>query len=228
MMDLVRNLSDVFLHLDKNLNLWAASMGGWLYVVLFLIVFCETGLLILPFLPGDSLLFAVGALASGDGSSINLPLAGVLLSIAAVVGDAMNYSIGYRLGPKVFRSRSSRFLNQKHLQHAQAFYQRHGGKTIILARFVPIIRTFAPFVAGVGQMSYRRFALFNVIGGVGWVASLMAAGYYFGQAPFVKDHFELVVVAIVVISVLPAVFEFVRARRSKKTKPALLSVAEVQ
>ena len=176
MMDLARNLIDIFLHLDKNLNLWAAGMGGWLYVVLFLIVFCETGLLILPFLPGDSLLFAIGALASGDGSSIHLFLAGFLLSIAAIAGDAVNYSIGYHLGPKVFRSRSSRLLNQKHLQHAQAFYERHGGKTIILARFVPIIRTFAPFVAGVGKMSYRRFALFNVVGGIGWVASLMAAG----------------------------------------------------
>ena len=163
-----------------------------------------------PFLPGDSLLFAVGAVAATPDSPINLPLTAVLLIVAAVLGDAVNYWIGYKLGPKVFASEGSRLLNKKHLIEAQKFYDRHGGKTIILARFVPIVRTFAPFVAGVGRMNYGRFLLFNVVGGVAWVLICLLAGWRFGSRPFVQKNFELVLVAIVVISVLPVAFEVVR------------------
>jgi membrane-associated protein len=211
--DLLRWLVDISLHLDKTLNHCAKTMGGGLYAVLFVIIFCETGLVVTPFLPGDSLLFAVGALGSTEASAINLPLAGVLMSLAAVIGDAVNYSIGYRIGPKVFYSQTSRLLNKKHLLEAQRFYEKYGGKTITLARFLPIIRTFAPFVAGVGKMSYLHFAFYNVTGAVAWVALLLLAGYYFGQVPFVKQHFELVIVAIIVISLLPTVVGAVRSKK---------------
>ncbi len=212
----IHHLIDIALHLDKHLNDLAASMGGYLYALLFLIIFAETGLVITPFLPGDSLLFAVGALASTPGSPINLPLVIFLLCIAAILGDAVNYSIGYKIGPKVFSREDSRLLNKKHLLYAHEFYEKYGGKTIILARFIPIIRTFAPFVAGIGKMSYPKFALYNVAGAIAWVVLLALAGHWFGQVPFVKKHFEIVIVAIVIISVLPAVFEFWRARRNAK------------
>src|SRR5438128_8088439 len=172
-------------------------MGGWLYALLFLIVFCETGLVVTPFLPGDSLLFAIGALAAAQGSSINLPLVMALLCLAANLGDVTNYSIGYRVGPKVFSREGSRLLNRKHLLEAQRFYGKHGRKTIILARFVPIIRTFAPFVAGIGRMAFVRFITFSIGGGALWVVSLTCAGYVFGQRKVVKENFELVVLAIV-------------------------------
>jgi len=209
-------LLDIFLHLDRHLNEWAGSMGGWLYPLLFAIVFCETGLVITPFLPGDSLLFAVGALAAIEGSPIDITLVTVLLCVAAVVGDAVNYAIGRRLGPQVFRSESSRLLNRKHLLRAQAFYEKHGGKTIILARFIPIVRTFAPFVAGVGRMSYARFALFNVTGGVVWVVLFLLAGYLFGNLPAVKERFHYVIVGIIVVSLLPLLVEWLRARRAAR------------
>lgn len=209
-------LLDIFLHLDRHLNEWAGSMGGWLYPLLFAIVFCETGLVITPFLPGDSLLFAVGALAAIEGSPIDITLVTVLLCVAAVVGDAVNYAIGRRLGPQVFRSESSRLLNRKHLLRAQAFYEKHGGKTIILARFIPIVRTFAPFVAGVGRMSYARFALFNVTGGVVWVVLFLLAGYLFGNLPAVKERFHYVIVGIIVVSLLPLLVEWLRARRAPR------------
>src|SRR5262249_26965695 len=157
---------DIFLHLDTHLNDLAGALGGWLYSVLFLIIFCETGLVVTPFLPGDSLLFAIGALAAIEGSPLQIPLILVLLSLAGVSGDAVNYAIGYRVGPRVFTSETSRLLNKRHLLRTQAFYEKYGGKTIILARFMPVVRTFAPFVAGIGKMRYARFALFNVIGGV--------------------------------------------------------------
>jgi membrane-associated protein len=211
-MSLISSLIDIFLHLDQHLNEWAALLGPWLYVVLFVIVFCETGLVVTPFLPGDSLLFAVGALASIEGSVISLPLVALLLLIAAIVGDATNYYIGYRVGPRVFAKEGSRLLNKGHLLRAQRFYERHGGKTIILARFIPIIRTFAPFVAGIGQMRYGRFAAFNVVGALCWVLSFLIAGYAFGGAEVVKRNFHFVVVAIVLISVIPAVIEFFKAR----------------
>lgn len=212
----------IFFHLDTALNIWASQLGGWLYLVLFVVIFCETGLIILPFLPGDSLLFALGALGSTTNSAINLPLVGLVLVVAAVVGDAVNYAIGARLGSSIFRSESSRFLNKKHLLAAHEFYEKYGGKTIILARFIPIIRTFAPFVAGIGKMTYWHFAIYNVTGAVLWVTSLMTVGYFFGQMNWVKEHFEVVVVAIIVISVLPAVVEFIRGRaRAKREATAV-------
>jgi membrane-associated protein len=223
-MELIQQAIDIFLHLDAHLNELAGSMGGWLYVLLFLIIFCETGLVITPFLPGDSLLFAIGALAAIDGSPIHLPVILVLLTIAAIAGDAVNYAIGYRVGPRVFSSTTSRLLNKSHLLRTQQFYEKYGGKTIILARFMPIIRTFAPFVAGIGRMRYARFALFNVVGGTVWVAAFALAGYFFGNVPVVKRNFHFVIVAIIIISVMPPVIEFLRARReaaaAKSVAPA--------
>jgi membrane-associated protein len=209
----LKNFIDIFLHLDKHLNEWAGTMGGWLYGLLFLIIFCETGLVVTPFLPGDSLLFAVGALCATDGSPISLPMVIGLLFVAAVAGDAVNYQIGKRIGPAAFSSETSKLLNKKHLLRTQAFYEKHGGKTIIIARFMPIIRTFAPFVAGVGTMSYRRFFVFNVVGAAAWVGSFSLLGYFFGNVPAVKRNFTFVIGAIVVISVLPGVIEFLRSRR---------------
>ena len=213
-MEFIQHLVDIFLHLDVHLNDLAASLGPWLYVLLFLIVFAETGLVVTPFLPGDSLLFAIGALASREGSPINVGFAVVLLAIAAVLGDAVNYAIGYRVGPRVFVSETSRLLNKEHLVRTQRFYEKYGGKTIILARFMPVVRTFAPFVAGIGRMRYVQFAAYNVVGGVVWVAAFTLAGYYFGEVPVVKRNFHYVILAIIVISTLPPVIEFLRARRS--------------
>ncbi len=204
---------DIFLHLDRHLNQWAGQLGGWLYALLFVIVFAETGLVVTPFLPGDSLLFAVGALSATDGSPIDVWMVGILLTVAAIVGDAVNYSIGRRLGPRVFASESSRLLNKQHLMRAHAFYEKHGGKTIIIARFIPIVRTFAPFVAGVGAMGYARFATYNVVGALTWIWSFLMLGFWFGNREIVRKNFTMVIAAIVIISVLPAVVEFVRARR---------------
>jgi membrane-associated protein len=215
-------LVDILLHLDRYLNDWATKLGAGLYAVLFLVVFCETGLVVTPFLPGDSLLFAVGALSATEGSPISLPLVMVLLFVAAVVGDAVNYSIGRRIGPAAFRSEGSWLLNKKHLLRTQAFYELHGGKTIIMARFVPIVRTFAPFVAGIGDMRYRRFFSFNVIGAAAWVLLLTGAGRAFGNVPVVKKNFEIVILGIIAVSVLPMVVEYLRARRAPPaaTEPA--------
>jgi membrane-associated protein len=217
-MDL-KHLIDIFLHLDVHLNDWATQLGGGLYGLLFLIVFCETGLVVTPFLPGDSLLFAVGALAAIDGSPLSLPLIIALLFAAAVLGDAVNYAIGRRLGPAVFRSERSWLLNKKHLYRTQGFYEKHGGKTIILARFMPIIRTFAPFVAGIGKMAYSRFLMFNVVGAFAWVASFSTLGYLFGEVPAVKRNFTAVIGVIIVISVMPGVIEYIRARRAAAATP---------
>jgi membrane-associated protein len=214
-MQLIRQLIDIFLHLDRYLDQWMAWMGGGpIYLILFVVLFCETGLVVTPFLPGDSLLFTVGALAARDGSPLSIYVCIPLLAAAAVIGDAVNYSIGYRLGPKVFRSDTSRWLNKKHLLKAQAFYEKYGGKTIVIARFVPIIRTFAPFVAGIGKMGYRRFAIFNVSGGVLWVTVLTLAGYFWGNLPFVKNNFQYVLIVIIILSILPAVIEYWRERRA--------------
>ncbi|WP_442485625.1 DedA family protein [Aeoliella sp. SH292] len=208
----VNTLIDIFLHLDQHLGELTTSLGGWTYVVLILIIFCETGLVVMPFLPGDSLLFAVGALCAIPESNLNLGLMMVLLCVAAILGDAVNYAIGRHFGPRVFASETSRFLNKKHLEYTARFYARHGGKTIILARFIPIIRTFAPFVAGIGKMDYRRFAMFNVVGGIAWVVGFLTLGYAFGNLPFVKDQFHYVILGIIVVSVMPAVIEFLRSR----------------
>jgi membrane-associated protein len=208
----MHELIDIVLHLDVHLNQWAESLGPWTYVLLFAIVFAETGLVVTPFLPGDSLLFAVGALAATEGSPIEPVEVSVLLCVAAVLGDAVNYAAGKLFGPKVFTSEGSRLLNKKHLVRTQRFYEKHGGKTIILARFVPIVRTFAPFVAGIGRMGYRRFATFNVVGGVVWVVLFVVAGYAFGNLPVVKERFHLVIFGIIGVSLLPMAWEFLRAR----------------
>jgi len=216
-MEALRELVDIFLHLDKHLNAWAAELGPWTYVLLFTIVFCETGLVITPFLPGDSLLFAVGALSASEGSPIHPVHVSVLLIIAAILGDAVNYTIGRRIGPRVFKE-GSRFFKKAHLDRTHAFYEKHGGKTIILARFIPIVRTFAPFVAGIGKMSYRHFAAYNVIGAIVWVVLFVWAGWQFGKTPFVQKNFHYVILAIIVLSVLPGVFEFWRARRASSAR----------
>ena len=203
---------DVFLHLDQHLNTWAGALGPWLYVLLFAIVFCETGLVVTPFLPGDSLLFAVGALATTPDSPIHVVTVSLLLIVAAILGDATNYAIGRRVGPRVFSRESSWLLNKQHLIRTQHFYEHHGGKTIFLARFMPIVRTFAPFVAGIGRMEYRRFAGYNVAGGITWVVLFIGAGYLFADLPIVKDRFHYVILGIIGVSVLPIVFEFARAQ----------------
>ncbi len=205
-------LIDVMLHLDRYLVDWSQIVGPWLYLILFVVIFCETGLVVTPFLPGDSLLFAVGALAALEGSAVALPVILPLLIIAAVIGDALNYSIGRWMGPAVFKREDSKLLNKKHLLKTKEFYDRHGGKTIVIARFAPIIRTFAPFVAGIGQMQYRRFAVFNISGGIAWVSSFLLAGFYFGNLPMVKRNFHIIIFAIIFISLLPTIIEVVRAR----------------
>jgi membrane-associated protein len=209
---------DQFLGLFRDLKGTVEGWSGepWFAWVLFAILFVETGLVVMPFLPGDSLLFAVGAVAGGENSQANLPWLMFVMTAGAVLGDAVNYSIGAWIGPRVFTSESSRLLNKKHLMRAHEFYERYGGKAIVLARFVPIVRTFAPFVAGVGRMNYPRFAIFNVAGGVGWVVSLTLLGVWFGGIGWVEDHFETVIVMIVVISTLPLVVEYVKARRAAK------------
>lgn len=214
-MEILTQIVDIFLHLDVHLNAWAAWMGIWLYVVIFVVVFCETGLVVTPFLPGDSLLFACGALAAAEGSSICLPWLVAVVFVAAVLGDFCNYETGKWLGPKVFTKENSLFLNKDHLNKAHAFYEKYGGKTIILARFIPIIRTFAPFVAGIGKMTYFHFASYNLIGALAWVLLFALGGYYFADLPVVQQHFHYVVVAIIVISVLPAVYEFWAARKKQ-------------
>jgi membrane-associated protein len=212
-MEFISQLIDIFFHLDQHLNAWAAALGVWVYLILFLIIFCETGLVVTPFLPGDSLLFAVGALAASDGSPLNIATVILLLCTAGILGDAVNYSVGLRLGPKVFHSDTSRWLNRKHLLRAQSFYERYGGKTIVLARFISIIRTFAPFVAGIGKMRYRRFAIFNFTGAIAWVTLFALGGYRFGNIPAIKRNFHFVIVAIIIISIMPAVIEFFLERR---------------
>ncbi|HXF40977.1 MAG TPA: DedA family protein [Blastocatellia bacterium] len=212
-MEFIGKLVDFFLHLDKHLNDIIGQYGTWTYLILFLIIFCETGLVVLPFLPGDSLLFAAGAFAALG--SLNVFWLFVLLSIAAIAGDTVNYWLGYWLGPRVFHREKSRFLNKKHLERTHAFYEKYGGKTIIIARFIPIVRTFAPFVAGIGSMTYWRFIAYNVIGGVAWVAICVFSGYKFGNLEVVRKNFSLVIVAIVLISVLPMLIEYVRHRLNK-------------
>jgi membrane-associated protein len=211
----ISELLEYFLHPQPHLASLTTSMGWWFYLLLFAIIFCETGLVVTPFLPGDSLLFAVGALAADNASSLSMSILFGLLVAAAVIGDAVNYAIGYRLGPKVFKYEQSRFFNKNHLLRAQTFYEKYGNMTIILARFVPIVRTFAPFVAGIGKMRYPRFFLYNCVGAVAWVAICLGSGYVFGGLPWVTKHFELVVLAIVFISVLPMAFEFLKAWRQR-------------
>ena len=209
-MDWVFYFIDFFLHLDKYLPLIIQSFGIWAYVIMFFVIFCETGLVVTPILPGDSLLFALGAFAAQGALNIEILL--ISLCIAAVAGDTVNYSIGKFLGPKVFHYPDSRFFKREYLVRTHQFYEKHGGKTIIIARFVPIIRTFAPFVAGIGTMKYLRFISYNIVGGVSWICLFLLAGYYFGGIPAVKRNFTLVIIAIIIISVMPGVIEYVRQK----------------
>jgi len=213
MTELLPWVIDAILHLDKHLDAVIRTYGLWTHLLLFLIVFCETGLVVTPILPGDSLLFAAGTFAALG--SLNLAWIIVSLSVAAVAGDTVNYWIGNLVGPKVFTQKTSRFFRKEYLDRTHQFYEKCGGKTIIIARFVPIIRTFAPFVAGIGSMTYIRFIAYNVVGGVSWIMILVLAGYFFGNVPMVKHNFSLVILAIIIISILPAVIEFVHHRTSK-------------
>jgi membrane-associated protein len=207
--------------LQEILNLLAAELGPWTYLLLFAIVFCETGLVVTPFLPGDSLLLAVGALAAIDGSPLSLPLLLILLFTAAIAGDNVNYWIGYRVGPRVFSSERSWLFNKKYLLRAQEFYEKYGGKAIVLARFVPIIRTFAPFVAGIGRMKYRWFLFYSLTGGAVWVLLFVLGGYAFGNVPVVKRNFHLVIFAVIFVSLLPPIFEAYLARRRRALEAAV-------
>jgi membrane-associated protein len=211
-MDLIASFLDLVVHLDQHLRALAQNYGNWIYAVLFLIVFLETGLVVTPFLPGDSLLFVAGTIAAAGELHVHGLV--LLLIFAAIIGDSVNYAVGRYLGPRVFRFEDSRFFKRAYLERTHAFFERHGGKTIIIARFVPIIRTYAPFVAGIGAMSYRDFLLFNVTGAILWVVSLTYAGYFFGNLPFVKDNLTLVIVCIIVLSSMPGIIEFWRARRA--------------
>ena len=216
-MDVINWFIEFILHMDKHLPELVKSLGLWSYAALFAVIFIETGIVIFPFLPGDSLLFAAGAVAAIGGLDV-LPLF-LLMAIAAVLGDTVNYWIGHTIGPRAF-SGNVRFLKKEYLDRTQAFYEKHGGKTIFLARFVPIVRTFAPFVAGVGKMRYGYFLSYNVFGGIIWTALFIFAGYFFGNLEFIKNNFSLVVIAIILISALPMVFEYIKAKREKKPQPA--------
>ncbi|GLX63063.1 protein DedA [Proteus vulgaris] len=212
--DLIKFLIDFILHIDVHLAELVAQYGTWVYAILFLIVFCETGLVVTPFLPGDSLLFVAGALASLETNDVNVHIIVLLLLCAAILGDAVNYSIGRLLGEKLFSKPDSKIFRREYLDKTHAFYEKHGGKAIILARFVPIIRTFAPFVAGMGKMSYRHFAFYNVTGAIAWVLLFTYAGYFFGDLDIVQKNLKLLIVAIIVISILPGVIEILRHRRA--------------
>ena len=212
-MDLIRSLFEFFLHIDKHLSSVISTYGAWTYALLFFVIFLETGVVITPFLPGNSLLFAAGSFAALG--ALNVWILFLLLCGAAILGDSLNYWIGHRLGPRVFRQ-EMRFMKREYLDRTHAFYEKHGGKTIFLARFIPIIRTFAPFVAGIGAMTYPQFLIYNIVGGIVWTAIFVFGGFFFGNLPFVRDHFTLVIIAIILISLLPIAYEFLahRTRRS--------------
>jgi len=216
-MDFITHVIDLFLHLDVHLHDVIISYGSWTYAILFFIIFCETGLVATPILPGDSLLFAAGTFASLG--SLDPHWLFVLLTGAGILGDSVNYWIGVRVGPKIFHREDVRFLNKQHLVRAHAFYERYGGKTIIIARFIPIIRTFAPFVAGIGKMTYSRFLTFNVVGAVLWVGIFVYGGYFFGNIPIVRQNFTLVIVAIIILSITPPVIDFIRHRTKSAAAP---------
>jgi membrane-associated protein len=210
-MELLRTLLDLLLHLDVHLSAMIQAYGAWTYAILFLIVFCETGLVVTPFLPGDSLLFAAGTFAALGAMGL-IPLC-VVLIVAAILGDTVNYWAGHWVGPGIFHKDTGRLLRKEHLERTHRFYEKHGGKTIVLARFIPIVRTFAPFVAGIGRMNYGHFIAYNVGGGILWVVLFVGAGYFFGNIPAVKERFTLVILGIIGVSLLPVVVEFLRQRR---------------
>ncbi|MBN2145048.1 MAG: DedA family protein [Candidatus Aureabacteria bacterium] len=205
---------DIMLHLDRYLELLIQEYHQWTYIILFVVIFCETGLVVTPFLPGDSLLFASGALAATG--AMNPVILFILLSIAAILGDTVNYWIGYAVGPRVFKEKV-RFLKKEYLDRTHAFYEKYGGKTIVIARFVPIIRTFAPFVAGIGKMSYGKFIFYNITGGIAWVAIFIFGGDFFGNLPVVKRNFSLVILVIIILSVMPGIIEYLKHRKEKKS-----------
>ena len=210
-MELFETLFEVLMHLDRYMDLVIRDYGVWTYMILFLIIFCETGLVVTPILPGDSLLFAIGSIAAMG--SLDFQLLLLLLTLAAILGDTVNYGVGHFVGPKVFNTRS-RFFKKEYMDRTRDFYDRYGGKTIILARFIPIVRTFAPFVAGIGAMSYRRFIVYNVIGAIIWIGSFVSAGYYFGSLPAIKQNFSVVMIVIVVLSILLGISGFIRSRKN--------------
>jgi membrane-associated protein len=211
-MEFLKQFLDTVLHLREHIGELISHYGPHIYTIFFLVIFCETGLVLTPFLPGDSLLFTAGAFAALG--QLNIWLMFGILSVAAILGDTVNYWIGHYLGPKVFKWEKSRFFNPEHLKRTHEFYQKYGAKTIILARFVPIVRTFAPFVAGIGAMTYAKFFLFNVVGGVAWVAICLFAGYWFGNIPWVAKHFEAVIIGIILVSLLPLIYEVWKGRKS--------------
>ena len=217
-MEFIKYLIDLFLHLDAHLHTLILQYGTITYVILFLVIFGETGLVVTPFLPGDSLLFAAGTFAAKG--SFNLHLLIILLAIAAVLGDTVNYWIGHFVGPKIFEKENVRFLKKEYLERTHKFYEKYGGKTIIIARFVPIVRTFAPFVAGIGSMNYSKFIIYNIIGGITWVILFCSAGYYFGNIPMVKDNFSIAILVIIFISILPGIIEFVKHKMAKAKNEA--------
>ncbi|MCX8028010.1 MAG: DedA family protein [Thermodesulfovibrionales bacterium] len=218
-MELILELIDIFVHLDKYLSIIIERYGTLTYAILFIIVFLETGVVVTPFLPGDSLLFAAGTFASLG--ALDLKILYLILSISAILGDTVNYWIGWYVGPKIFHKEDVRFLNKKHLQKTHDFYEKYGGKTIIIARFVPIIRTFAPFVAGIGAMTYPKFIAYNIIGALLWVGVCVTAGYLFGNIPIVKNNFSIVILAIIFISILPGIIEFIRHRNMRLSDEAV-------
>lgn len=223
-MNVISFVIDFILHMDHYLGQIVANTGYWTYAILFVVIFIETGLVVTPFLPGDSILFAAGALIAAQGV-LDIKVMYVLMVIAAVAGDTANYWIGHYLGPRVFNEKV-RFLKKEYLDRTHAFYEKHGGKTIFLARFIPIIRTFAPFVAGIGKMSYGHFISYNIVGGIVWPALFLFGGYFFGNIPFIQKHFSLVVIAIVLISLVPAVVEVLRNRKSPTPAAAVTETKE--
>ena len=216
-MDLIKTVIGFALHLDKHLGAIIQTYGAWTYSLLFLVIFCETGLVVIPFLPGDSILFAAGAFAAVGSLKVNWLF--ILLVIAVIVGDNTNYWIGRFIGPKVFHKDEARFLNKKYLDRTHQFYEKHGGKTIIIARFIPIIRTFTPFIAGIGKMAYWRFLAYSITGGISWIFIFIFGGYYFGNIPLIKQNFSLVIFVIIIISIMPAIIEFLRQRRKNFHNP---------
>lgn len=213
-MEFVSQVIDFVLHLDKHLSGLIQTYGFWTYLILFAVIFCETGLVVTPFLPGDSLIFAAGAFAASG--SLHIGWLFLILAAAAVLGDTVNYWIGKIIGPKVFAKEKSRIFKKEYLERTRRFYEKYGTETIIIARFVPIVRTFAPFVAGIGRMKYGKFLSYNVVGGVAWVALFSFGGYFFGNIPFVKNNFSLVIIAIILISLIPILWEFLRNRRKNR------------
>ncbi len=210
-MSSIETFINLILHSDKYLNVITQNYGGWTYVIIFLIIFCETGLVITPFLPGDSILFATGALASIG--SLKISILFMLLCMAAVIGDTVNYYIGQKVGKKILEKKDVKYINKEYLKKANSFYEKHGPMAIVLGRFIPIIRTFVPFVAGIGEMSYLKFTIYNMLGGLLWVTLFLGGGYFFGNLPFIKQHFSYVVIAIIVISIIPAIAVFIKEKR---------------